>query len=86
MFNTFRAYLGLSPVVTASIGKLKCELDSWQPTSAPNEMAGYEMKLSRYLALIFIHAFDITHPSMEARDRTAWYADFHGSTIMAFDT
>jgi hypothetical protein len=31
------------------------------------------MKLLRYLALIFIDGFGITHPSMDARDRAASY-------------
>jgi hypothetical protein len=32
------------------------------------------MKLLRYLALIFIDAFGITHPSMEERDRARYIA------------
>ena len=31
------------------------------------------MKLLRYLALIFIDAFGITHPTIEKRDRAALY-------------
>lgn len=31
------------------------------------------MKLLRYVALIFIDVFGITHPSVEARDRAARY-------------
>jgi hypothetical protein len=34
------------------------------------------MKLLRYLALMFIDAFGITHPSIEARDRAAKYIAF----------
>ena len=34
------------------------------------------MKLLRILALIFIDAFGITHPTMDARDRTARYIAF----------
>ena len=34
------------------------------------------MKLLRYLALIFIDGFGITHPSMEERDRAAKYIAF----------
>jgi hypothetical protein len=34
------------------------------------------MKLSRYLAFMFIDAFGITHPSVEARDRAAKYIAF----------
>jgi hypothetical protein len=34
------------------------------------------MKLLRYIALIFIDAFGITHPSMEERDRAAMYIAF----------
>jgi hypothetical protein len=32
--------------------------------------------LLRYLALMFIDAFGITHPSIEARDRAAKYIAF----------
>ena len=31
------------------------------------------MKLLRYLALVFIDGFGITHPTTEARDRAARY-------------
>jgi hypothetical protein len=34
------------------------------------------MKLLRYLAFMFIDAFGITHPSIEARDRAAKYIAF----------
>jgi hypothetical protein len=34
------------------------------------------MKLMRYLALVFIDVFGITHPSIEARDRAAKYISF----------
>ena len=35
-----------------------------------------QMKLLCYLALVFIDAFGITHPSVEARDRAAKYIAF----------
>ena len=34
------------------------------------------MKLLRQLALVFIDAFGITHPSVEGRDRAARYIAF----------
>jgi hypothetical protein len=40
------------------------------------ERPNTRMKLLRYLAFMFIDAFGITHPSIEARDRAAKYIDF----------
>jgi hypothetical protein len=40
------------------------------------ERPNTRMKLLRYLAFMFIDAFGITHPSIEARDRAAKYIAF----------